>query len=103
MMRYTIKNWFRKHTLRGRLRSVEAQFKPANGWNSTIKHDVQELTTWISKLQGEVNYLDSVIKEAGIVEQVDVSDIKFKETKHSGLFGTYATREAYQVKKVKVK
>jgi hypothetical protein len=103
-MIYEIKNWLKKHTVRGRLRSVEAQFKPSNGWDPTIKHDVQELTTWISKLQGEVNYLDGVIKESGIVEQVDVSDIKFKETKHTGnIFGSYITREAYQVNKVKVK
>ena len=102
-MVYEIKNWLKKHTVRGRLRSVEAQFKPADGWNPTLKNDMQELTSWVSKLQSEVNYLDGVIRESGIVEQVDVSDIKFKESKHAGLLGSYTTREAYQVNKVKVK
>lgn len=100
-----IKNWYKKHTLRGRVKAVEAQFKPTgDGWSNTLKYEVQELTTWISKLQGEVNFLNNVIKEAGIVEDVDVSDIKFRDVKHSnGIFGSYTSREAYQINQVKVK
>ncbi len=101
---YYIKNWFKKHTLRGRIKSVERQvFTASDDWNTTLKHDVKEITTWISKLQGEVNFLNSVIKEAGIVEDVDISDIKFKETKNYSAFGSYTTREAYQINKVKIK
>ena len=105
MIRYNFKGWLKKHTVRGRLRALEKQFHPSgSSWNTTIKDELEQLTTWVSKLTGEINYLESVIKESGIVEQVDVSDIKFKETKHtSGLFGNYTTREAYQVNKVKVK
>lgn len=102
---WEIKQWFKKHTLRGRVKSVERQvFTSNDSWNTTLRHDVQELTTWISKLQGEVNFLKEVIKDSGIVEDVDVSDIKFREVKHSsGIFGSYTTREAYQINKVKVK
>ncbi len=102
---WEIKQWFKKHTLRGRVKLVEKQvFDASDSWNTTLKHDVRELATWISKLQGEVNFLNNVIKEAGIIEDVDVSDIKFKEVKHnSGIFGSYTTREAFQINKVKVK
>lgn len=102
---YYIKNWYKKHTLRGRIKSVERQvFNTSDDWNTTLKHDVKELTTWVSKLQGEVNFLNNVIKEAGIVEDVDVSDIKFRDVKHSnGIFGSYTSREAYQINQVKVK
>ena len=73
-------------------------------FSNGLEHDVKQLTTWLAKLQKEVDYLNDVIKESGIVEDVDVSDIKFKETEHSSIvFGPYKTRSAYQINKVKVK
>ena len=101
---YNIKYWFKKHTLRGRIKTLEKQIISTDPWSNPIRHDIKQLTDWVSKLQGEVDFLNNAIKESGIVEDIDVSDIKFKEVKHNSmLFGGYTTREAYQINKVKTK
>jgi hypothetical protein len=62
------------------------------GWHSGLQYDVKQLTTWVSSLHTEIERLRSIIKESGIVEYVDISDIKFDNN-----------REPYQVNQIKVK
>lgn len=102
-MTYTIKNWFRKHTLRGRVGVIEKSVGAGDPWSNSVKHNIGELTSWASKLQSDVNRIDAILKDSGIVEDVDVSDIKFKETKKHGMFADFYHREAYTVNQVKTK
>jgi peroxiredoxin len=62
------------------------------GWHTGLQYDVRHLTTWVSNMQKEINRLHSIIKESGIIEYVDISDINFDKDK-----------EAYQINKVKTK
>lgn len=63
-----------------------------SGFHSGISYDLRQLTTWVGEMQAEIRRLNTIIEESGIIDYIDISDIKFNKNK-----------EAYQVNKIKVK
>lgn len=101
----------RKNSTKSRLKKLERELFETNSsyWlSATTKERLDDGYKRLSKLEIRVAQLESIIEDAGIVEDVDMSDVKYREKEivlEGGLFGPqkYTQKIPYVVNEVKVK
>ena len=99
----------RKGSVKKRLKSIERELFEESSWShTTVKTQIHEANKRLFKLETRVSQLESIIEDAGIIEDIDMSDVKYREKEvvlENGLFGPqkYVNKIPYIVNEVKVK
>jgi cob(I)alamin adenosyltransferase len=104
-------NLRRENSVKNRLKKVEKDlFESSNHYwlPDSTKYKLESNEKRISKLETRIEQLESIIEDAGIIEDIDMSDVKYREKSvqyTGGLFGptTFTHKVPYVVNEVKVK
>lgn len=91
-------------SLRKRVKSLEQDINNES-WYGSTKSRLNDGAKRLAKLEQEVSVLKDIIKTSGIVEDIDLSDVRYRtEISYAGVFGFPVEQKIpYVINEVKTK
>lgn len=91
-------------TLRKRVKFLEREIS-GDIWYGSVKKRLDNGQERLAKLEHEISVLKDIIRTAGIVEDIDLSDVRYRtEINYEGIFGIPVEKKIpYVINEVKTK